>query len=344
MSNRIRYTLDEVQRNTFYQLPKFLFEGEFAKLGNDARVLYSMLRDRHELSIKNKWVNNIGEVYLIFSRENMREILGLSENTILKSMNALKKFNLIEEERQGLGRANKIYLLSVENLDNSKNLKYCGSGTADIAGLNQQNLRANDTEFIETHVESNLISSNRFYDNETKKIKTDTIRADETYAQQNGSVNEKPEKKENLPAANTNHGIKHTGKQLKTNINPDYDKVKEIISENIDYDTLVFDYPTRQEDIDEILSIITSTICADFKDGYISMGQERMPAEAVKSVFYKLDMFDIQYFFESYDRANRIGLPTPYIRTALYRNKSNINHYYANRVQTDRKKRLHQNE
>jgi hypothetical protein len=40
--------VNDVKNNRFYQMPKFLFEGEFKdKLNNDARVLYSLLRDRH---------------------------------------------------------------------------------------------------------------------------------------------------------------------------------------------------------------------------------------------------------------------------------------------------------
>ena len=118
-NNRIKYTVGEVKRNAFYQLPKFLFTDEFKAMSNDARMLYSLLRDRHDLSVKNQWVNENNEVYIFFSREHMCEILGISRGTVLKSMDMLKKLNLIEEERQGLGLPNKIYLLTVENVENT---------------------------------------------------------------------------------------------------------------------------------------------------------------------------------------------------------------------------------
>lgn len=108
MSNRIRYKQGEIQRHAFYQIPRFLFDDEFVSLGSDARVLYSILLDRHELSIKNGWVDEQGEVYLIFTRENMCDMLNLPEKTITRAMNNLKKHNLIQEERSGNKRILKL--------------------------------------------------------------------------------------------------------------------------------------------------------------------------------------------------------------------------------------------
>lgn len=165
MNNRIRYTFDEVMRDVFYQMPKFLFIGELKKLNNDARVLYSVLKNRHELSLKNHWINENNEVYLIFSREEMCDLLGVSENTILKAMKTLKSFNLIEEERQGLGKPNKIYLLALETLENPLNRKYCGSRTAEFAEQKPQNLRPNNNE----------LNNNYFTENESVKTSQSPI-------------------------------------------------------------------------------------------------------------------------------------------------------------------------
>ncbi len=71
MNNRIRYTVNDIENSQFYQMPKFLFRGEFKDLSNNARVLYCHLKDRHKLSMKNKWINKDNEVYLIYTREDM---------------------------------------------------------------------------------------------------------------------------------------------------------------------------------------------------------------------------------------------------------------------------------
>jgi len=114
MNNRKRYTINDVNSNRFYQLPKFLFEAEFKNLSNDAKVLYALLRDRHELSLQNNWINEKNEVYLIYTREEMANMLGITMPTLRKAIKELKDFGLMEEERIGLNRANRIYLTSVD--------------------------------------------------------------------------------------------------------------------------------------------------------------------------------------------------------------------------------------
>ena len=116
MKNRIRYTVDKVLSNAFYQMPKFLFEGDCKKLSNDARVLYMLLKDRHELSVKNEWYNDKKEVYLIMKREEMESMLNLAPLTIRKVLKELKDLALVEEERQGLNKPNLIYLMEYQNL------------------------------------------------------------------------------------------------------------------------------------------------------------------------------------------------------------------------------------
>ena len=108
-----RYTVEEIESNQFYQMPKFLFKGDFKELSNDARVLYSLLRDRHQLSIKNKWVNKNNEVYMIYTRLEMADMLGITDKPTLKAVNLLIKLNLLEEARQGLNKPNLLYLTHV---------------------------------------------------------------------------------------------------------------------------------------------------------------------------------------------------------------------------------------
>lgn len=137
-----RYTKEDIANNLFYQLPKFLFEGDLKHLSNDARVLYSLLKDRHELSLSNGWVNDAGEVYFIFSRENMGEILGLCDKTITKAVNNLKKYDLIEEERRGQGKPNLIFLKLV-SVDNTKTRKIYDSRNEENTLQDSYNLRPN---------------------------------------------------------------------------------------------------------------------------------------------------------------------------------------------------------
>ena len=113
-NKRVRYTRQTIVTSTFFQMPRFLTSGELAgnKLSNNARMLYTMLHDRHRVSVKNGWFDENGEVYIYFKREEMQAQLGVSENTVLKIMKELKTLLLVEEKKQGLNKPNRIYLLS----------------------------------------------------------------------------------------------------------------------------------------------------------------------------------------------------------------------------------------
>jgi len=130
-NGRVRTTRQSIISNTFYQMPRFLTAGEFAgnKMSNNARVLYTLLLDRHRLSIKNSWFDENGDVYVYFKREEMQTQLGLSERTVVKVMQELKDFSLTEEEQQGLGKPNKIYVLSPVISDDETPDPYIGSET-----------------------------------------------------------------------------------------------------------------------------------------------------------------------------------------------------------------------
>lgn len=149
MSKRRRITQKQLQEQSFAKLYKFLFTDEFIKLSSDAKILYTLLRDRYELSSSNGWINENGEVFLIYTREEMCEMLQCSEPTIRKAIKQLKEYNLIEEQRQGLNKPNLIYVLDID-LEASKI-----NGTKKLYGQECKNVSCNDTKNI-NDTENNL--------------------------------------------------------------------------------------------------------------------------------------------------------------------------------------------
>jgi hypothetical protein len=128
-----RYTRQSIIIGTFYQMPHFLTAGEFAGdiLSNNARVLYTLLLDRHKLSVKNGWHDDNGDIYIYFKREEMEKRLGLSERTVVKVIQELKNLTLVEETHQGLNMPNQIYLLSPVIGDNEIPAPYLDSDNDD---------------------------------------------------------------------------------------------------------------------------------------------------------------------------------------------------------------------
>ena len=112
------YKINEVREIQHYQVPKVLFKHPaYEDLTNDTRLAYSMLLDRLELSRLNNWTNENNEVFLIYTREEMAKDLNIkSKTTITKVFKQLNDYGLIQEERQGLNKPNRIYVAHLQPL------------------------------------------------------------------------------------------------------------------------------------------------------------------------------------------------------------------------------------
>ena len=179
MSKFKKISASEFETLRFYQLPKFLFEDEyFSKMPTDAKVMYALLKDRFELSRLNNWVDSENNIYLLYTNKQLCSILNYAEPKIIKLKKELEKYNLIINERQGLNKPNKIYLLEPtydKELINSKfqNKEFISSRTnkssvQELINSNSSDTDFNNTEYIETknndtnytNDTSNMISKN----------------------------------------------------------------------------------------------------------------------------------------------------------------------------------------
>ncbi|QJR33954.1 MULTISPECIES: replication initiator protein A [Staphylococcus] len=112
MSNFKRITIQEFEQERFYKLYKFLFEDDyFRKLSDSAKIAYCIFRDRFELSKINNWIDQNGNVYLIFTTKDLCNLLNCGTQKVTKIKKELESFNLLEQERMGLNKPNKIYIL-----------------------------------------------------------------------------------------------------------------------------------------------------------------------------------------------------------------------------------------
>ena len=60
----------EAESYTFYRVPKILFTAEaFDHLSTDAKLLYGILLDRMQLSVKNSWIDADGKVFIYYPRQ-----------------------------------------------------------------------------------------------------------------------------------------------------------------------------------------------------------------------------------------------------------------------------------
>lgn len=98
------------------QMPRWLFaEPEYAGLSLYAKVAYTFLLGRYQLSQRNGWVSEQDEVYVIFTREELAVEMQVSYKRAIASFKELQDANLIWEQRRGRGLPNHIYLADVEH-------------------------------------------------------------------------------------------------------------------------------------------------------------------------------------------------------------------------------------
>jgi len=109
------YTEKEEVTLRFYQTPKALFNNPVYKgLALGPKLMYSILRDRLDISIKNSWKDERGYIYLIFSVEELAELLEIDRTAVMRYKKKLVEYKLIIDKRLGQGNPNRIYVLKPE--------------------------------------------------------------------------------------------------------------------------------------------------------------------------------------------------------------------------------------
>ena len=150
----------DVQNVWHMQMPRWLFsDPRYADMSLDAKVTYTFLLNRFQLSRRNGWINDAGEVFVIFPRKALAKELRICEQRVTAAFRKLAELQLIWEKRCGRGDANQIYLASVTPIDDpgyecapfcSESYESCGSRAADPALLEAeepQDLGASNTDF-----------------------------------------------------------------------------------------------------------------------------------------------------------------------------------------------------
>lgn len=97
---------------SFFKFPKpFIYDEKYKTLSNNAKMLYMLLFDRLELSLKNGWHDKEENVFQYYTNEQLMIDLNCNSNkTIIKIKKELKDAGLMTEVRQGMNLPNRIYL------------------------------------------------------------------------------------------------------------------------------------------------------------------------------------------------------------------------------------------
>ena len=297
------YGPDDAEQYSFYRIPKRLITGdEFQNTSTEAKLLYGLMLDRLQLSIRNQWLDSLNRVYIIYTVEDIMADLHCGNQKACKLLSELEnKTGLIKRKRQGLGKPSLIYVLkfstSCPQNDSESHFKTCEnhtSGDVKTTSLDMWKSHGNNTDF------------NKPEYNKTNPIYPGQASAKITVSVDGMGRDEMDERRS-------------------------YEKY---FREHLYIDDLKQSYPYDHGRIDEILELLVDTVCSTAKT--IRCAGEDRPAEVVKSRFMKLDYGHIQYVLDCiHDNTTDIRNIKAYMLTTLYNAPITIDHYYQAKVNHD---------
>ncbi len=113
---------DNLQNSEQFRFLKFplalLFEPSYAEITNDAKILYALMLDRTSLSVKHRWYDKQGRLYIYFTIKEIETTLQCSHNKALRMLDELERVHLIWRVRQGQGKPNKFHIKNIKCSDN----------------------------------------------------------------------------------------------------------------------------------------------------------------------------------------------------------------------------------
>ena len=117
MSKLQHFHSNQAGNFTFYRVPKALFSDErFSALSAEAKLLYGLMLDRAAISRKNGLIDKHSRAYIYFTHDEVKEYFNCGKEKANKLMAELdaRGIGLIQTKRQGLGKANIIYVKKFE--------------------------------------------------------------------------------------------------------------------------------------------------------------------------------------------------------------------------------------
>ena len=129
-------------------------------------------------------------------------------------------------------------------------------------------------------------------------------------------------------------GFPETPVQKRTEAKESFERYRDLILENIDYDVLASDPHVDREQLDEIAQLVQETVCST--RSRIRVAGNDYPAEVVRSKLLKLNSEHIRFVMDCLKQnTTRIRNIRQYLLTALFNAPSTMNSYYTALVAHD---------
>lgn len=147
------------KQSGFFKVSHALFENEkYKKMSLFAKILYSLMTERANLSQQNGWYDDEKRLYIYFSLKEAMEVLGVGKDKCIKVFKELDKKSgcgLIEKKAQGLGKPMIIYILPPDENEvkasEKQTSKSTKSRTQACVKTEPNNININKTDINKTY-------------------------------------------------------------------------------------------------------------------------------------------------------------------------------------------------
>lgn len=335
----------QAEQFNFIRIPKaMIVDPMFADLSVNAKLLYGVLLDRMNLSMKNRWFDSENRVYIIYQIAEIMEDFNFSKKTAVRYLNELENFGLVEKKRRGLGLPSLLYVKNfVVFQDHSESDDTDFDDVAEDDNLNEnmetsRGIQGETSRGVRTYTSRSVDMEN------SKGVQKETLRGAKSELQEvtqrgplisktnsnNININNTKESNNILSNPIVKNAVDRMGREEESL----FEKYTKMVKDNIDYDVLISRHYLEKSMIDGMVNLIVETIISE--NDYIIISSTKFPKEAVKSRFSKLDISHIEYVLECMNHnTTNIKNIKKYLLAALYNAPTTIDSYYKARVQHD---------
>jgi|GEM_PF-2467537 len=295
-------TVNSAKSFAFYMLPKELFKNElFDGIDINSKVLYGFMLDRASLSATNPdFIDENGNVYIIYTVEQVKVDLRCSNDTAMKMLKQLEESGLIQRRIRGQGKAAITYVMDFSTA------KLSTTSTTEFKDSEKQNSEKWNSRTPKNRKQGLQKSEcNHTNQNHTDWSHTDSIDSADPVDNSDNFTSDfdvgfaDKEKKEDVPnSGNASHNPNPTNYYL----NIDYLKIK---------------YPDKRETLGEIAHLISEVFRG--REQMFRIGKQNVEAYHVRSALSKIDNRHVEYVINSMKKDKKdIKSYKNYLLTALY--------------------------
>ena len=303
MKDRLDYDYfygGESEQFSFYRIPRQLIVGpEFKHVSTDAKLLYGLMLDRMGLSARNGWYDEENRVFIYYPLDEIKEALNCGNDKAVKLLAELdtgKGIGLIQRVK---GKPAMIYVKRFTCKDIPPQVE------------NPPTSPARNPDFGKTEVKSSENQKSRL--RESRSAEFGKPECNYTYKNQ-------------TERSYTNPSIQPMTDGM------NWQACREEGMENICFDQLAEEY--GREDVEGITDLITDVLTST--QPTVQIGREKVPIQAVRSRFRKLDETHVQYVFDCLRKSTKkIHNIRAYLVTSLYNAPTTIGQFYQAEVQHD---------